>query len=116
MVSVRQHPRLHYGTRHLVRGQVCTPTQTRYPQRRITLYCLMIYEVEEMLEARGCPEYRFYLVKWKGYNHHEGELVDPSSVGRRMCGTSGRLLEKVWNVGRHRGNTRVTVDRRKGKS
>ena len=33
------------------------------------------YEVEEILEARGCPEYRFYLVKWKGYSTKENSWI-----------------------------------------
>ena len=35
------------------------------------------YEVEEIIEARGCPEYRFYLVhvKWKGYITKENSWI-----------------------------------------
>ena len=33
------------------------------------------YEVKKILEARGCPEYKFYLVKWKGYSTKENSWI-----------------------------------------
>ena len=89
------------------------------------------YEVEEILEARGCPEYRFYLVKWKGYSTKENSWIP--ALWAEGCvkrvddlwklinlfnknDLHEKSLEKVRYVRRHRGNTRVTVDRRKRKS
>ena len=68
----------------------------------------MIYEVEEMLEARGFPEYRFYLVKWKGYSTKENswipalwaegcaERVDVFWKKCGMCADTAVIPESPW--------------------
>ena len=66
------------------------------------------YEVEEILEARCCPEYRFYFVKWKGYSTKENswipalwaegcaERVDNLWKKCGMCADTAVIPESPW--------------------
>ena len=70
------------------------------------------YEVNRVLEARGSPEHRFYLVSWKGYPNSENswipalwaegaqKLVDQFWNNRGLCQETAGIPEAPWTDGK----------------
>ena len=70
-------------------------------------------DLEEILEARGCPEYRFYLVKWKGYSAKKNSWIP--ALWAEGC---AERVDDFWKKCGMCAHTTaipdgVTVDRRK---
>ena len=66
------------------------------------------WEVKEAIDARGCPTYRFYMVRWKGYGEDDNswipklwaegcaEKVDDFWQKRGLCPDTAALPENPW--------------------
>ena len=59
------------------------------------------WEVESILDARGPPQYRFYLVKWKDYpwqpEHKDKDQRNPSWEPRRFTvGCCDEMVSEFW--------------------
>ena len=66
------------------------------------------WEVDEVLDARGCPTYRFYLVRWKGYGEEDNswipklwaegceEKVNDFWQKRGLCADTAAIPENPW--------------------
>jgi hypothetical protein len=50
-----------------------------------------VYEVEQVLDVRGAPEFRYYLVRWEGYAPKDDSWVQ----WRRMLG-AGQAVDTFW--------------------
>ena len=72
------------------------------------------WEVKEVIDVRGCPTYRFYLVGWKGYGEEDNswipklwaegcaEKVDDFWQKRGLCADTAALPENPWKPPREK--------------